>query len=238
MLQRLGPAVHLRRFTTAMTSTEPLPILGTHRLQGKNVLVTGASGGIGRSTALLFARTGANVVLCARRKEVLDSVVKECEDAYKVQGTGAGSKGGHFASVVMDMRDRKSIDSILPALPSWAKSNIDVLVANAGLVRGKDKVGEIDADEVDEMLETNVRGFIHLNQIFVREFKKQNRGHLITLGSIAGREAYPGGSIYCATKFAVNAFTSSLLKELVDTPVSASPLCVLLNRRLIESLPS
>lgn len=210
-----------RRSTTAMTSSGPVSILGTSRLQGKSVLITGASGGIGKSTALLFARTGANVVLCARRKDALDSAVKACQEAYKAQGSAAGSKGGNFAAIVMDMRDRKSIDNILPSLPDWAKK-IDILVANAGLVRGKDKIGEIDPDEIDEMLETNVRGFIHLNQIFVREFKKQNSGHLITLGSIAGREAYPGGAIYCATKFAVNAFTSSLLKELVDTPVSLS----------------
>jgi 3-hydroxy acid dehydrogenase/malonic semialdehyde reductase len=208
-----------RRFTTAMTSSGPVSILGTSRLQGKSVLITGASGGIGKSAALLFARTGANVILCARRKDALDSAVTECQEAYKAQGESAGTKGGKFTSIVMDMRDRKSIDSVLSSLPQWA-STVDILVANAGLVRGKDKVGDIDPDEIDEILETNVRGFIHLNQIFVRLFKKQNSGHLITLGSIAGREAYPGGSIYCATKFAVNAFTSSLLKELVDTPVS------------------
>ena len=209
-----------RSFTTAMTSPGPVSILGTQRLQGKNVLITGASGGIGKSTAMLFARTGANVVLCARRKDALDTAAKECEEAYKAQGPGAGSQGGKFASVVVDMRDRESIDGLMIALPDWAKSKVDVLVANAGLVRGKDKVGDIDPEEVDEMLETNVRGFIHLNQLFVKEFKKRNSGHIITLGSIAGREAYPGGSIYCATKFAVNAFTSSLLKELVDTQVS------------------
>jgi 3-hydroxy acid dehydrogenase/malonic semialdehyde reductase len=213
---------HLRYFTTAMTSSGPISILGTQRLVNKNVLITGASGGIGRSTALLFARTGANVILCARRKEALDTAVKECQEAYKAQGSVGGSEGGHFASIVMDMRDRNSINEILPSLPKWAQGKVDILVANAGLVRGKDKVGDIDLDEIDEMLETNVRGFIQLNQIFVREFKKQNSGHLITIGSIAGREAYPGGSIYCATKFAVNAFTSSLLKELVHTPVSGS----------------
>lgn len=210
-----------RLFTTAMTSTGPVSILGTSRLQGKTALITGASGGIGKSAALLFARTGTNVILCARRKDALDTVVKECEEAYKAQGSVAGSNGGKFAAIVMDMRNRKSMDNILPSLPEWAFSKVDILVSNAGLVRGKDKVGDIDPDEIDEMLETNVRGFIHLNQIFIREFKKRNSGHLITLGSIAGREAYPGGSIYCATKFAVHAFTSSLLKELVDTQVSA-----------------
>lgn len=190
-------------------------------------LITGASGGIGLSTALLFARTGTNVILCARRKDALDKAVKQCEEAYKAQGSvAAGSKGGKFAAIVMDMRDRKSMDKILTSLPEWADSKVDILVANAGLVYGKDKIGEIDPDEIDIMLDTNVRGFIHLNQIFIREFKKRNSGHLITLGSIAGREAYPGGSIYCATKFAVNAFTSALLKELVDTPIRVTEIQV------------
>lgn len=120
-----------RRFTTAMTSSGPISILRTDRLQGKSVLITGASGGIGRSTALLFARTGANVVLCARRKDALDSAVKDCQEAYKAQGSVAGDKGGKFAAITMDMRDRKSIDSILSSLPDWA-SKIDILVANAG----------------------------------------------------------------------------------------------------------
>lgn len=226
---RASPRLQTRSFTTAMTTSGPISILGTSRLQGLNVLITGASGGIGKSTALLFARTGANVVLCARRKDALDSAVQDCSEAYKAQGSVAGERGGKFAAIVMDMRDRKSIDNIVHTLPDWA-SKIDVLVANAGLVRGKDKIGDIDPDEIDEMLECNVRGFIHLNQIFVRRFREQNSGHLITLGSIAGREAYPGGAIYCSTKFAVHAFTSSLLKELVDTPIRVTEIQVSRNR--------
>lgn len=184
------------------------------------MLITGASGGIGKSTALLFARTGANVVLCARRQDALDEAVKECEAAYKAQGSSAGDKGGKFASLVLDMRDYKNLEGIVQNLPSWASSQLDVFVANAGLVRGKEPVGSLKSDEIIEVIETNVVGFAILNQVIVAKFKEQNSGHLITLGSIAGREAYPNGSIYCASKFAVNAFTSSVLKELVNTPVS------------------
>ena len=196
------------------------PIFTTSRLQGKNVVITGASGGIGKSTALLFARAGANVVLSARRKDALEEAVSECQAAYKAQGEAiSGQKGGKFAAIVTDLRDRKSIDALHANLPEWAKGKTDIFVSNAGLVRGREHVGDIDPDEIDEMIETNVRGFIHVNQLFVKEFKTRNSGHIITIGSIAGREAYPGGSIYCATKFAVKAFTSSLLKELVNTNV-------------------
>lgn len=193
------------------------PIFSTHRLAGKVVVITGASGGIGRATAVLFARAGASVVLSARRKEALADAVTACQEASAAAGHAADS--AHFASMVLDMRDPKSVEALLTGLPGWAQGKVDIFVSNAGLVRGREKVGDIDLAEIDEMLETNVRGFIHVNQLFVREFKKRNGGHIITLGSIAGREAYPGGSIYCATKFAVAAFTSSLMKELVNTPI-------------------
>ena len=90
---------------------------------------------------------------------------------------------------------------------------------NAGLALGTDRVGSIQLDELDAMLETNVRGLIHMTQVFVPRFKERGSGHIINIGSIAGLEAYPGGSVYCATKFAVRAFTSALMKELYTTPI-------------------
>lgn len=144
-------------------------LFSTARLQGKVVVITGASGGIGRSTAILFARAGANVVLSARRKEALDEVVEACQKAYKAQGEAvAGTKGGKFAAIVTDMRDQKSIDALYAGLPDWAQNKTDILVSNAGLVRGREQVGDIEPAEIDEVLETNVRGFIHVTQLFVR----------------------------------------------------------------------
>ncbi len=161
-------------------------VFPTQRLHNKTVLVTGASGGIGKAAAVLFARAGCNVVLTARRAEALSQAATECSLANQQGQTGAG---GNFAAITLDMRDRTQLDGMLASLPDWAK-NVDILVNNAGLVLGTDKVGDISPDEIDVMLDTNVRGLIHLTQIFVREFKKRNAGHIINLGSIAGREGY------------------------------------------------
>lgn len=161
--------LYSRSVSSPSLSNMSSPIFSTQRLQDKVVVITGASGGIGKATALLFARAGANVVLSARRKDVLEQVVSECKEAHKNQySNSTGAPGGNFAAIVTDMRDPTSIDGLLTSLPNWAQGKVDIFVSNAGLVRGKDKVGDIDLKEVDEMLETNVRGFIHVNQLFVK----------------------------------------------------------------------
>lgn len=170
-LQPTQPIIN-RSFSSsipAKMTSAGAPIFTTSRLQGKVVVITGASGGIGRSASILFARAGANVILSARRKDALEEVESACKEAYKAQGEQiAGNKGGKFASIVTDMRDRKSIDGLLNGLPDWAQGKTDILISNAGLVRGREHVGDINPDEIDEVLETNVRGFIHVNQLFVK----------------------------------------------------------------------
>ncbi|KAJ9103313.1 hypothetical protein QFC20_004790 [Naganishia adeliensis] len=175
-------------------------IFSTHRLFNKTALITGASGGIGAATAILFARAGANVIISARRK---DQLGKGC------RGGEEGEQGGTDEAGGKDILDR---------LPADFKK-VDILVNNAGLVYGTDHVGDINEIEADTMFNTNVMGMIHLTQIFVRHFKKNNAGHVIQLGSVAGREGYAGGSIYCATKHALRGFTVALMKELVNTPI-------------------
>ncbi|KAK0543191.1 hypothetical protein OC846_006230, partial [Tilletia horrida] len=196
-----------------MSSSSSTGIFSTHRLHNKTVLITGASGGIGRSTALLFARAGANVILTARRAEALEAVKKEAEQANAQGQSGAGGK---YATITLDVTKRDEVDSLLGKLPEWG-SQVDILVNNSGLVLGVDKVGDINYDEIHTMLSTNVSGLIHMTQIFVKHMRERNSGHIIQLGSIAGRIGYPGGSIYCATKAAVRNFNDALLKELVDT---------------------
>lgn len=112
-----------------------MSLFNVSRLHDKTVLVTGASDGIGKATAVLFARAGANVVLVARRQQALDAAVEECKAANQESKEG---KGGQYASLVVDMRKREDLDALLGKLPDWAKK-VDVLVNNAGLVLGTDK---------------------------------------------------------------------------------------------------
>ncbi|GAA6001305.1 hypothetical protein JCM10207_006600 [Rhodosporidiobolus poonsookiae] len=186
-------------------------IFSAARLAGLNVLVTGASGGIGAATAILFARAGANVIITARRQAQLDEVAAAAKKAWEEGATG---KGGKVVTLPLDVSDKAAVQGILARIPEDVRK-VDVLVNNAGLVFGTDKVGDIDDNELEIMFNTNVLGLIHLTQIFVREFKQRESGHIINLGSIAGKEPYSGGGIYCATKAAVQAFNGALLRELV-----------------------
>ncbi|KAE8538132.1 hypothetical protein D1P53_006199 [Cryptococcus gattii VGV] len=192
-----------------------MSVFNTSRLAGKTVLVTGASAGIGASTAELFAKCGSNVVLMARRADKLQAVKAKCEAAHKESGL---KEGGKVVVIEADMQKNEHLDVIPGKLEGL---EVDIvshsLVNNAGMVRGKEQVGA--DDDINVMFSTNVLGLIHLTQIFVRQFKQRNAGMIINLGSIAGREPYAGGSIYCATKHALAAFTGSLLRELVNTPI-------------------
>ncbi|KAL7413896.1 NAD-P-binding protein [Mrakia frigida] len=193
-------------------------LFNTTRLQNKTVLVTGASGGIGAATAILFSKAGANLVLFARRESELLKVKELAEEANKEGGSGAGGK---VLIVVADMSKRESIDAALESAKEELK-DVEVLVSNAGLVKGRESIGDIENEDIDVMFNTNVIGLIHLTQQIVKSFKARKTGHIISLGSVAGLEAYVGGAIYCATKFAVRAFGTTLRKELVGTPIRVS----------------
>ncbi|KAJ3517146.1 hypothetical protein NLJ89_g684 [Agrocybe chaxingu] len=192
-----------------------MSVFNASRLLGKTVLVTGASGGIGAATAVLFAKGGANVILLARRADALAKVTEACVDAHKQSGL---QQGGKFASVQLDVSDLDQVTALWSKVPQELR-DVDILVNNAGFVLGFEHVGEISQADIEAMFKTNVYGLISVTQLLVKDFKAKQSGHVINLGSIAGREPYAGGSIYTATKHAVNAFTGSLLRELVNTPI-------------------
>ena len=172
------------------------------------VLITGASSGIGLSCARSFAREGARLILAARRKQKLDVVADELRKSH----------GSEVLTIELDVRRQPDVERAIQGLPpSWQA--IDILVNNAGLSRGLDKLHEGKLQDWEEMIDTNVKGLLYISRSVIPGMVSRNRGTIINIGSIAGHEVYPGGNVYCATKFAVDALTRGLRFDLVDTPI-------------------
>ncbi|MCJ1298168.1 hypothetical protein MMC08_000957 [Hypocenomyce scalaris] len=186
------------------------------RLSGKTILITGASSGIGKSCAEEFARTSPEslkLVLTARRIDNLNAI------AVNINKSISSKVKVHCAR--LDMTNPGEISSFISNLPSEFK-DIDVLLNNAGLGRGVDQAPYIDPEDIDVMFATNVTGLVAMTQAVLPMMKKRGQsgaGDIINIGSIAGRQGYPGGSIYCATKAAVRIFTDALRKELIATRI-------------------
>ncbi len=172
------------------------------------VFITGASSGIGRSCAVKFAEAGARLILAARWKARVDELAKELKSKH----------GAESLTIQLDVRDRNAVETFVSTLPKeWEE--IDVLINNAGLSRGLDKLYEGKIEDWEEMIDTNIKGLLYVSRAIIPGMVKRNRGTVINLGSIAGHEVYPRGNVYCATKFAVDALTRSLRMELVETPI-------------------
>ncbi len=183
------------------------------RLRERIVFITGASSGIGRACAGAFADEGARLLLAARRIDRLDA------DAAEWMRRGATE----VRTVRLDVRDRDAVFRAVDGLPdSWKE--IDVLVSNAGLSRGLDKLHEGNLSDWEEMIDTNVKGLLYVDRAVVPGMVARGHGTVIHLGSLAGWQAYPAGNVYCATKSAVRTLTDGLRLDLLGTGVRA--LCV------------
>ncbi|CAK3923954.1 hypothetical protein B0A50_00638 [Lecanosticta acicola] len=186
------------------------------RLAGKIVLITGASSGIGKSTAIEFARTSPSnlkIILTARR---FDAIKQVAADIEKEVGSGV-----QVLPVQLDISKADEVRNFIPNLPQEFQ-HIDVLVNNAGLVKGVDKAGDIKEEDIHTMINTNVTGLINMTQACLKVMKtrgESGQGDIINIGSIAGRVGYPGGSIYCATKAAVRTFTEAIRIELISSRI-------------------
>ncbi|KAI4165465.1 MAG: hypothetical protein LQ342_000875 [Letrouitia transgressa] len=186
------------------------------RLEGKTIVITGASSGIGKSTALEFARTSSKslkLILIGRRIDTLKQIAQDIK-------TEVGS-GVQVLPLKLDVSKPDEVKGFVDSLPAEFKE-IDILVNNAGLVKGTAKAPDILEEDIDTMVSTNVTGLFHMTQAVLSSLMKKDgvgRGDIINIGSIAGREGYPGGSIYCATKAAVRTFTEALRKELISTKI-------------------
>jgi 3-hydroxy acid dehydrogenase/malonic semialdehyde reductase len=177
-------------------------------LQGKIVFITGASSGIGRATAIAFAREGARLLVCARRPEPLAELGLTLADA--------GAPGVHCFE--LDVQKRAEVEAAIADLPAdWR--DIDVLVNNAGLSRGLAKIYEDDPQNWEEMIDTNVKGLLYVTRSVVPGMVARGRGHVINLGSTAAYITYANGAVYCASKAAEKSISEGLKIDLMGTPV-------------------
>jgi NADP-dependent 3-hydroxy acid dehydrogenase YdfG len=171
------------------------------------VLITGASSGIGRACAEAFAAEGSRLLLAARRHERLEELA-----------TGLSVP---TLPVELDVRDRSGVDAAIGGLPpDWA--DIDVLVNNAGLAAGFGPLPDNDPDDWDRMIDTNVTGLLNVTHAVLPGMLARGRGHIVNIGSIAGRETYPNGAVYCASKAAVDRITAGLRMDVVGSGVKVS----------------
>jgi 3-hydroxy acid dehydrogenase / malonic semialdehyde reductase len=180
-------------------------------LKNKVVFITGASSGFGKACAEQFAALGANLLICARRADRIEKIAYELHKKFKVK----------VFAFQIDVRNREYVDDIISGLPKeWKK--IEVLVNNAGLSRGLNKIQDGVLLDWEEMLDTNVKGLLYITRAVLPLMLKNKRGHIINIGSIAGQEVYPAGNVYCASKHAVDALTKGMRMDLNDTPVKVS----------------
>jgi serine 3-dehydrogenase len=180
-------------------------------LGGRVVLVTGASSGIGQACADAFAAAGCRLLLVARRIERIEALAERLRAAH----------GAEVVTGKLDVRDREAVESWLENLEAPWK-DIDILVNNAGLARGLEPLYEGDIVDWEEMLDTNVKGLLYVTRAVLRGMVARGAGHVITIGSIAGHEVYPGGNVYCASKHAVTAINRALAIDTLGTGVRVS----------------
>jgi NADP-dependent 3-hydroxy acid dehydrogenase YdfG len=177
-------------------------------LKEKIVFITGASSGIGAATALAFAAEGARLLLAARRA----SKLAEVASAALARGASA------VHSIGLDVRDRRAVQQSIDDLPpEWAE--IEILVNNAGLSRGLDKLYMGKIEDWEEMIDTNVKGLLYVTRAVVPGMVVRGCGHVINLGSTAGELTYPNGAVYCASKAAERAINDGLRQDVLGTPV-------------------
>jgi len=165
----------------------------------KTILITGATSGIGKATAIHFAALGARLILCGRRQERLNQLKEELPTVVH--------------TLNFDVRDKASVFKAIDSLPESFK-NIDVLLNNAGNAHGLHDVIEANLDDWDTMIDGNVKGVMYVTKAILPFMTERKSGHIINVGSIAGLEVYPKGNIYCASKAALNAFTQGLRIDL------------------------
>lgn len=180
-------------------------------MNSRIALITGASAGIGAAIAKLLASNQYNLILAARRIDKVQDLADKLAFQFGIK----------TITLKLDVRDRKAVEETLNNLPDEWKS-IDVLINNAGLASGLSSIDEGDIDDWDIMIDTNIKGLLYVTRTVVPMLKNNGGGHIINIGSIAGKEVYANGNVYCATKHAVDALNKAMRLELAQYPIKVT----------------
>lgn len=175
------------------------------------VLVTGATSGIGKSTAEIFARNGHTLIITGRREDRLNQLKQELIEKYKITVHG----------LCFDVRDVKQVEQAMNSIPTELK-NIDILINNAGLASGLAPIQDGDIHDWEKMIDTNIKGLLYMTKAVSQLMIPNQKGHIINVGSIAGKEVYANGNVYCATKHAVDALNKGMRIDLLPHHIKVS----------------
>jgi 3-hydroxy acid dehydrogenase/malonic semialdehyde reductase len=170
-------------------------------MKNKTALITGATSGIGRATARLFAKNGVRLIICGRRQDRLDALALELQKHTEV------------LILNFDVRNKVRVFEMIASL-SEAFSKIDILINNAGNAHGMDTIQDGSTDDWDAMIDINVKGLLYVSKAVIPKMIANKSGHIINIGSTAGKEVYPKGNVYCASKFAVDAINQGMRLDL------------------------
>lgn len=178
----------------------------------KLVLVTGATSGIGKACAAVFAQHGHDLIITGRREDRLRDLAFHLEREYQIQ----------VRPLLFDVRDKDEVDAALGSLGDEILEKVDILINNAGLAKGLDPVYHGRLDHWETMIDTNIKGLLYVTRFITPYMVNKRAGHVINVGSIAGKEAYPNGAVYCATKAAVDALTKGMRMDLYTHGIRVS----------------
>ena len=177
----------------------------------RTAFITGATSGFGRAIAIRFAALGYNLIVTGRRENRLNELISQLQTEYKIE----------VLPLCFDVKDYEACKKAVQSLPEFFR-HIDILVNNAGLAAGTSPFQDSDLADYEVMIDTNVKGLIYITKLIVPGMIEQHSGHIVNISSIAGIEVYPNGSVYCASKHAVNAITKGLRIDLIKHGIKVS----------------
>ncbi len=180
----------------------------------KTIFITGATSGFGKASAEIFAKNGNNVIITGRRKEKLNQLKNDLTGKYGIK----------VLALCFDVRNKDEVINNISSLNDEWK-NIDVLINNAGLASGLDKIQDGASDDWDKMIDTNVKGLLYISKAIIPLLINQNKGHIINIGSTAGKDVYEKSSVYCASKHAVGAISEGMRIDLLEHGIKVTQIC-------------